>query len=520
MFTVHIDTDYLPREDVKGGVWQNMTSENISQFSAVAYHFGSYLESALDVPIGLISSNLGATTCETWMSNEALLQFPQFESDIRPIVDQDKNFAQTRAAFEKEKPGWEKEFYLKGPGIKERWQSPETDDSVWHDYTGPGAWEEKGFTGHDGAMWFRTSFDMPTDYEADSFTISLGQIDDYDITWVNGIKIGETYGRHNHRNYKFATSITTPKNNVLVVRAFDIGDKGGFTTSAFWSSKWVKGSWKMKKGWPIDPKQFKQPFTVNVTPFSSPAVLFNANIAPLTKLNISGIIWYQGESNTSRAEEYQSLFPALIKDWRRAWQRPDLPFIYVQLANYQAEAMKPGPSEWAELREAQDSALDLGKVGRAVAIDIGEANDIHPKNKLDVGKRLGRAALKIAYQRDIVFSGPQFSSMTVDSNTAKITWDHVGSGLLSKDKYGYVRGFALAGADQIFHWAKARIVDNQVWVYSEAVPTPVAARYAWSNNPGNLDLYNGADLPAAPFRTDSWTLSTAGRKYDALKSRF
>ena len=514
LFTVQVDTDYMPRDDIKGGDWKKLSTDNINSFSAVAYHFGKFLYQELNVPIGLISDNLGATAVETWMSNEALLQFPQFESLIGPIVKEGRSFEQLHAAFEKVKIDWNKHYY-KGVGIDQEWFKAETDVKDWKPIKASGnTWEQMpDLATYDGAVWFRTTFDLPQDFKGESFPISLMQIDDYDIAWVNGQQIGESYGRHNHRNYSVPSNILREKDNVLVVRVYDAGGIGGFTTSEFWGNPILWGNWLYKKDESVNLQKVRKPNLPNATPFSSPGVLYNANIAPLTSFPITGAIWYQGESNADRAYEYRELFPAMIKDWRKQWKQGDFPFLFVQLANYEAESMEPKESNWAELREAQAMTLSLPNTGMATAIDIGEANDIHPKNKEDVGIRLGLAALKIAYERDTVFSGPTFKAMKINGRNAIIEFDNLGSGLTTKDKYGYVRGFQIAGADKTFHWAKAAIDGNTVVVTCSEVSTPVAVRYAWDNNPGPLDLYNNEQLPALPFRTDQWEGGTINKVF-------
>ncbi|NND05300.1 MAG: 9-O-acetylesterase [Saprospiraceae bacterium] len=518
--TVQIDTDYLPRDEIKGGQWEILSTENLNKFSAVAYHFGSHLERALSVPIGLISSNLGATTIETWMSNEALLQFEQFAPDIEPIVASGRNFAKVRNQFDQIKEDWEMAYYLRGPGIEGDWHLPTTDLKSWKKIKAPSLLEAQGLYNFDGAVWYRKSFDLPDDFKKDTLMVSLGQIDDYDITWVNGTMVGETYGRHNHRTYSVARSLLRKNNNVLVIRAFDLGGIGGFSTNAFWAPPMVHGTWLMKSGYSINSNTFPVPQTVNVSPFSSPGVLFNANIAPLTQLAVKGVIWYQGEGNVMRAAEYRDLFPELIHDWRNKWNRPGLPFLFVQLANYYPENESPSDSEWAELREAQALALEVDHTGMAVTIDIGEAQDIHPKNKREVGVRLAKSALGVVYGKDNEYVGPTYKSMRVENNKVVVIFDHVGSGLVTRDKYGYIRGFALAGKDQQFFWAKAELSGNEVVVTSKHVDLPVAVRYAWSNNPGAIDLYNKEGLPVVPFRTDSWPLTTAGNSYDFTIPRF
>jgi sialate O-acetylesterase len=520
LFTVKIGTDYLPKEDVEDGQWQQMNSDNIQHFSAVSYHFGKFLHKKTNVPIGLISSNLGATAVETWMPNESLLPFEQFRGEIAPVIKRGKDFAALEADFKTIKKDWEKTHYLKGIGIENNWQDPATNTADWQPFQVPGLWEEQGMEGHDGAVWFRKEFDLPEDFSQDSFLLQLSQLDDYDIAWVNGVKIGETYGRHNHRNYFIKKENLRPKGNVLVLRVFDIGGNGGFSTNAFWMSPLVRGEWKCKKGIAIDSADFPKVEMPNVTPFSSPAVLYNANIAPLTSLSIKGAIWYQGEANAARAYEYRDLFPAMIEAWRGQWKQEDFPFLFVQLANYTAELDTPADSDWAELREAQAMALSLPNTGMACAIDIGEANDIHPKNKEDVGKRLGQSALHTAYDMDEVHSGPVFKSIEIQGQEAIVHFDHVGKGLMTKNKHGYVHGFEVAGEDSQFYWAKAAIEGNTVRVFTDKIKRIKAIRYAWSNNPGTIDLYNKEGLPVVPFRTDDWDGATKGELFDAEAARF
>ena len=515
LFTVNTEMDYMPEDDVKGTGWKNLTKENIGNFSAVGYQFGKYLQTHLDVPIGLISDNLGATSIETWMSNDALMKFPQYQKAIGTQVKRGESFNELTNDFEKIKPKWFKRYY-KGKGVGEKWFLPETDTSDWKSIEVAGdTWEkDSDLKNFDGAVWFRTSFDLPENYTDSTFNIQLLQIDDYDITWVNGEKIGETYGNHNHRNYVVPTSQLKKKNNVLVVRVFDTGGMGGFTTDKFWGNSILWGKWLYKKGKEINPKKFNTPVFPNASPFSSPGVLYNANIAPITPLPIKGVVWYQGEANVDRAFEYRSLFPSLIKDWREKFQQGNFPFYFVQLANYGPEQETPEEDKWAELREAQTMALKEPNTGMAVAIDIGEAGTIHPLNKVDVGQRLGRIALNKTYGEDtIAYQGPTYKKMEIENGNARVYFNNVKKGLHTKSKYGYIRGFEIAGSDKKFYWARAYLKDNSVVVFSPQVNKPVAVRYAWSQNPGPLDLYNDSGLPAEPFRTDDWELSTKGKVF-------
>ena len=237
-----------------------------------------------------------------------------------------------------------------------------------------------------------------------------------------------------------------------------------------------------------------------------PAGLYNAMIAPLTPLKIKGVIWYQGEANAGRAWQYRKLLPMMIESWREKWGQGNFPFLIVQLANYRKRQPQPSQSRWAELREAQLMTLSVPNTALAVAIDIGEANNIHPRNKQDVGKRLALAARKVAYGEDICFSGPIYESMRIKGNKVWLKFKHTGDGLSAKEG-GELKGFAVAGPDKKFVWADAKIEGNNVVVFSKQVAKPVAVRYGWADNP-DCNLYNIAGLPASPFRTDDWSMIT------------
>jgi sialate O-acetylesterase len=250
-----------------------------------------------------------------------------------------------------------------------------------------------------------------------------------------------------------------------------------------------------------------EPAQPNTTlkPNAYPTLLYNGMIKPLVPYGIKGAIWYQGEGNAGRAFQYRRVFSDLIKDWRTQWNQGDFPFLFVQLANFMKADSIPVESSWAELREAQTMALAIPKTGMASAIDVGEASDIHPKDKQTVGKRLALSALNVAYKQNIENFGPMFKEMKITGNKADITFDHASKGITAKDKYGYVKGFTVAGANHKFYWAKAIITgSNTIQVSSPEVPEPVAVRYGWANNPDDVNLYNSEGLPANPFRTDNW----------------
>lgn len=264
-----------------------------------------------------------------------------------------------------------------------------------------------------------------------------------------------------------------------------------------------------------------------------PSILFNGMIKPLVPYAISGVIWYQGEANANRAWQYRSAFPLLIQDWRNHWKQGDFPFYFCQLANYQPKLPEPSESAWAELREAQSMTLKLPNTGEAVLIDIGEAGDIHPRNKKDAGERLAAVALANHYGKMIPFSGPVYQSMKADGGKIRLAFTHADGGLVAKplpptydvksktsetaplvrnSPDSEVEGFAICGEDKKWVWADAKIEGDHVVVWADNVPAPVAVRYAWADNP-TCNLCNGAGFPAVPFRTDDFPATTMDRVY-------
>ena len=272
--------------------------------------------------------------------------------------------------------------------------------------------------------------------------------------------------------------------------------------------KWKKAAEKAKAEGEKPPGRPRAPFGPGNP--HSPAGLYNAMIAPLIPYSIAGAIWYQGESNAGRAYQYRKLFPAMITNWRQDWGQGNFAFLFVQLANFMAVEPEPVDSAWAELREAQLMTLALPNTGMAVIIDIGEASDIHPKNKQDVGKRLALWALARTYGKTPVYSGPIYKSMKTEGNKTILEFEHVGGGLVGRGGEP-LKGFAVAGADRKFAWADAKIEGDTVVVSSDKVSEPAAVRYGWANNPV-CNLYNKEGLPASPFRTDDWPGVTADKK--------
>ena len=498
-FYVPQTKSFTPQATVKGD-WSVCSPETVINFTAVGYFFARDLFAARHVPIGIIHSSWGGTPAEAWTSEAALQKLPDFAEPLAQL----KKFAADPELARRETLARQEAWYQQvDPGSKPgaAWSAAELAADDWKTMTLPTYWESAGYPDFDGIFWFHRAFDLPENWDGGDVVLHLGAVDDIDTTWVNGAQVGSTIGWSLPRVYRVPGNLLKRGTNVIAVRVLDTGGNGGlwggddtmrliFSADGKRNSISLAGSWLCKQsvslkevGWP--PSDFSQ------SP-GAPTVLYNAMIAPLLPYAISGVIWYQGEANVGRERQYQSLFPAMIADWRRAWGDGDFPFLFVQIAPYRD--MTP------EIREAQLLTLEHTKnTALAVTIDCGDANDIHPAHKQPVGSRLALAARALAYGEKIEYSGPVFDSMKIDGTNAVLYFTHLGGGLAATD--GELKGFKIAGADKIFHPAQAKIVGETVVVNSPEVLQPAAVRYGWANVPeGNL--FNRAGLPASPFRTD------------------
>lgn len=501
LFTVEKKIAYQPLDNVKGK-WEICSPASSGNFSAVAYFFARKLQADLKIPIGLINSSWGGTNIQTWISWDLIGKRDQYKNaDLAKLEKENAEMNEKRALF--------LAAMNNDKGESEKWFDINTPTADWKKMSLPTLWEQTEVGNADGIVWFRKEVDIPAAWEGKALTLSLGTIDDNDITYVNGTRVGGINMYNEDRLYTIAPSLLKKGKNIITVKVSDFGGGGGMYGDA--QKLWIgndeqhlplAGDWQYKIS------------VTNVSmgirdygPNSFPSLLYNGMIAPIINYGVKGAIWYQGESNTWEAYNYRSLFADLIGNWRSKWGY-ELPFFWVQLANFMKPVENPSQSDWAELRDAQNYTLALPQTGQAVIIDIGEANDIHPRNKQDVGLRLALAAEKVAYGKDIVYSGPVYQSMTTNGNKIILSFTNTGSGLWAKDKYGYLRGFSIAGADQKFVWAKAVIEGDKVVVYSDAIASPAAVRYAWADNPDDANFYNKEGLPASPFRTDNWKLKT------------
>jgi sialate O-acetylesterase len=523
------------------GEWTVAAPKTSGDFSAIGYFYGKRLQQELHVPIGIINASWGGTISEAWTSKEAIDKVEKLKKWNEAGLKLTAEFPAKRHAFVAAFAEW-----LKANGREDKpaaapevFAGMEVSKEGWIPVTLPSKPGGKDSLGN-GAIWIRKEVDVPASVVGKEIKINLGDVKGFDRAYWNGQKIFETtyqtYPGAGFRSY-FPIPVNLLKKgvNVLAVRIYSPAEPAALVSAPlqfYVGPINLAGEWLMKKEYELpvlDPEALASaPKPPAPAPGLQASGIYNGVIAPLTSYAISGVIWYQGESNTSRAYDYRVAFPLLIKDWREKWGR-ELPFYFCQLANMNPKIAVPAESDWAELREAQSMTLSLPKTGQAVLIDLGESEDIHPRDKVDVGDRLARIALAKRYGRQVVFSGPMYESKQIDGNKVRIKFDHVEGGLTARrlaDTYpvksilsqvaplvrnspeSELEGFAICGEDRKFVWADAKIEGDTVVVWSDKVSNPTAVRYGWADNP-TCNLYNAAGLPASPFRTDDFPGRTA-----------
>jgi sialate O-acetylesterase len=493
----------MPEAELAGGVWQRADSSHVGAFSAVAYYFARELRRSTGVPIGIVNSTWSGSNIETWISRRAQgLSDADWTGMVAAQRAQDDSVRHALRARLGELP-------LTDSGLvngRALWAAADVDDTRWSTMPVPSYWEDNGYAGMDGVAWYRVTFEVPPSAMHGDASLSIAAIDDDDIAWVNGIRVGQTNGYSVARHYRVPNSALREGTNVLAIRVVDGGGGGGINGDvsiafADGSHQSLGGSWKFK----VALVSF-QPDAQKINKI--PTVSYNRMIHPILPFAITGVIWYQGESNANNVQQaraYRAQFESLVESWRREFvQRDTFPFLWVQLPNFGTPDSVPpslAASAWAMQRESMTAALALPATGQAITIDVGEGL-LHPLNKRDPGERLARVARRVAYGEAVVSAGPAYRSFATRGDTIVVTFSNA-RGLRAKGR-GPPGGFAIAGADQRFVWAQARIVGQTVKVWSPDVSRPVAVRYAWANNPDRANLYNGEGLPAGPFRTDGW----------------
>jgi len=496
---------------VPQGSWKICTPQTVAAdgwegFSAVAYFYGLELQDELHVPIGLVEDCVGGTPAESWMGPESLRKVKVFDA---PLAEIERLHAKGGPEYGSFLMHWLDEYDV---GITNQWTAADFDDSNWKAVQIPGGFQELGVADVPSVCWFRKEFTLPDPLPAGQATIFLGSIEKMDTTYVNGQWVGASSWVENPRAYPIKDGVLKPGRNVVAIRVFKLKPHGGFLAkpndlrlaigdrTATPLAVPLAGEWRGALSVDARPPH-PLPLSFENYP-TMPVVLYEGMIAPVAPLTIRGAIWYQGEANAERAYQYQMLLPAMIGDWRKLFGQGDFPFYIVSLPAFMHRRDQPGDDSWAELREAQAwTAQKVKNSGLAVTIDTGDPDNIHPKDKKIVGERLALCALAKEYGEKILYAGPTFKSVEHIPGALKLRFDHTDGGLMVKG--GKPEEFSVAGKDRKWHWADARIEGDAVVVSSPVVREPQAARYAWQANPA-ATLYNGAGLPAVPFRTDHW----------------
>jgi sialate O-acetylesterase len=528
--------------DEAQGKWTVASPETAGAFSATAYFFGKQLQKELGAPVGLINDSVGGTVIETWMSREALAADPELKAGS------EKARTDRLAADEYAEKllAWQKQFGREDQRAAppESFADPKIDTTDWKPVTLPSTFASTGLPGS-GAIWLRRIIPAPSAPDVapgKGIDLYLGAIRGENEVYWNGRKIGQSTTMAADRRYGIRHNFVLAGDNVLAVRIFNPSGDAGILPGRerFQANHFaLKGEWQAKAEFELPPMDSAaqtamppRPATP-IEPQNVASYLYNGMIHPIVPYAIRGFIWYQGEGNWQRGFQYRTAFPLLIKDWRAKWGRGDLPFYFCQLANYMGHNPKPEESPYAEVREAQTMTLSVPNTGQAILIDIGEEKNIHPADKKSVGDRLARLALAGTYEKKVVASGPAFESLAIEGAKIRLQFTHIDGGLVARklpDTYqplstdpqtvplvrnsplGELEGFAICGEDREWKWATAKIDGDSVVVWSDEVPHPVAVRYAWAQNPF-CNLYNGAGLPAGPFRTDDFPLASQKARY-------
>jgi len=490
------------------GHWAVCAPATVPQFSAVGYFFAREIARREKVPIGMINAAQGGSTAEQWTPPATLKTLPDFAPVLAKRAAQWPDFAQRQQELLTQRLAWQQATRAIDAGYRAHWFDPATAVTDWKTMDLP-RWMDGEMYQYLGVVWFRRDIEVPAEMAGRPLDLALGPVDDADITWVNGVPVGETMADGCYaqpRLYQLPAGLVHAGRNTVVVRVLNRGYGGGLpgyrtelrlvTRDTPVRALSLAGPWSYRIGFAL-----KDAPPVTFALDTGPGDLYNGIIAPLTRYPIRGVLWYQGESNVGRAGQYRTLLTAMIRSWRTAWGVGDFPFFIVQLPNLGKTNAEPTESAMAEFREAQQQVTAEPHTGLIVTIDVGDPALLHPLNKQDVGLRLALLAARDVYGQRVIAAGPVFRDLRVDGANLRVRFTSPGG--LAVRGGGALTGFAIAGEDRKFAWATAVIAGDTVILAAPTVPHPIAVRYNWDDAPrGNL--INPAGLPAMPFRTDSW----------------
>ena len=515
-FTVNFYSSLVPLKLPPEARWEVCTPEFARNFTGVGYFFAREIHAQQKVPIGIIHSSAGATAAEAWTSGAALSQQMPFDFP-QPLAELEKAVSEAGSNYDffQELEKWTAQ--VDPQSARQKYTSdPNLDTKDWLDLEVPKPWQEAGLKEFNGMVWFRHWIDIPEKWNGKDLSLVLSIINDNDIVWFNGTMVGSKQIPGNIRTYLVDAKLVKPGKNLLTAVVVNKAGPGGFcsgpsnmvirpATNPGNELVRLQGTWKAKASVKFD--DLTAPFPAPlVGHYKTITSLYNGMIAPLTPFAIKGALWYQGEANGPFWLQYRRLLPTLIADWRKQFEVGDFPFLIVSLANLNALQTKPIEPGWAEIRESQwRTVRRVPNTGLAMTIDIGDATNIHPHNKQEVGRRLALVARHLVYgEKDLVSSGPEFTEMMIErpkGDKIRLYFKNVGGGLTIKPGDKKLTGFVIAGVDKNFVWADAVIEGNTIVVSSPDVAEPKYVRYGWAWNP-IINLYNKEGLPAITFRTD------------------
>jgi sialate O-acetylesterase len=493
--------------------WVVAEAGRVAEFSAVGYHFAKQLQAVQGVPIGLINTAWGGSMLETWVSREAALHDPDLAPSVQALPAENDAFS--AALAQRMLPriaGWQPGLSLQGEDTA-GWSAAGGIDAKWPTLKAPGDWEGQGLPGLDGVVWMRKRVELDAAQATGTAELHLGKVDDCDEAWVNGQKVGGQCGWDQSRRYAVPAGVLHAGANWIAVRVTDNGGGGGIQgEAAELRLETAAGAVSLAGAWRARVEKVAMAAGPSIN--DAPTLGHNGLIAPLNGLSVRGVLWYQGEENGGRAAAYADGFKRLIQDWRAQFADAKLPFYFVQLASWFPLAdNRPDGNSWAELRASQAAALALPHTGMVTAIDVGDAVDIHPRNKRTVGQRLAGLALHELGLRAAPATGPRLTGHQARGGDFELRFDTTVGGLCTARTGEPPRGFYVAGADRRWMPAEARLDGDRIVLRSAAVAAPVAARYAWVNNASEANVVGGDGLPLPPLRTDDWPLESAARRY-------
>ncbi len=508
-FSVATHAAYHPT-DVVDGSWKVLSPETADWVSAVGYFFARKIEQETHIPIGLMVDAVGGTPAESWTSAAALRPLKDFDV---PLAELARLTAEGAPEYGNYVMHWYDQYDI---GLKGNWAASDLDDSNWKTVQIPGGFTELGVPDTPAVAWFRKEIVLPDPLPDGRTMLFLGSIERMDTAYINGTEVGASAWVENPRVYFIKSGVLKPGKNTIAIRVLKTKPVGGFLGKpeelhlllGDKTSVPLAGAWKGKLSVDARPPQ-PLPIAYENWPVM-PSVLYEGMLAPVAPLSIAGALWYQGEQNSERGYEYRRILPVMIADWRKLFGQGNFPFYIVSLPAFKQRSTTPVDDAWAETRESQAlTAATVPNTCLAVTIDTGDPDNIHAKDKQPVGDRLALCALAKYYGKPMVYAGPTLESVDRLPKSIRLHFTHTDGGLVVKgDK---LEEFSIAGEDHKWYWADARIEGHTVVVSSPSVPSPKEVRYAWQSNPA-ATLFNGAGLPAAPFRTDTWPGITEGQR--------